>query len=434
MSIELWGGPECTVNRVGSCYIDQTKLSGHQDRIEDLDRFAALGIRKLRYPVLWERTAPEGYADWRWSDERLERLRELGVEPIAGLLHHGSGPRHTSLVDPLFPEHFSKYAGQVAQRYPWIENYTPVNEPLTTARFSGLYGFWYPHGRSNKLFAQAFILQCRAIVLAMREIRKVNQNAKLVQTEDLGKTFSVPNLSYQADFENERRWLTFDLLSGRLRPFDEMWKFLVTAGIKEHELYWFTENSCAPDVLGMNHYVTSDRFLDDRIEYFPEGLHGGNGRHRYADVEAVRVNLDESLGPLARLQELWARYHRPIAVTEVHLGCTVDEQLRWFWEVWNAALHMQTRGADIRAVTAWSLLGSFDWNSLLTRQNGHYESGVFDLRSLHPSTTDLAQLLQDLAQGRKPSHPALRGAGWWRRPERTCYQTPGEVAEVAALV
>ena len=25
-------------------------------------------------------------------------------------------------------------------RYPWIDAYTPVNEPLTTARFSGLYG------------------------------------------------------------------------------------------------------------------------------------------------------------------------------------------------------------------------------------------------------------------------------------------------------
>ena len=434
MSIELWGGPECTVNRVGSSYIDQIRLSGHQNRIDDLDRFAALGIRKLRYPVLWERTAPEGYPDWRWADERLERFRALKVDPIVGLLHHGSGPRYTSLIDPLFPEHFSQYAKQVAQRYPWVEHYTPVNEPLTTARFSGLYGFWYPHGRSDKLFAKAFVLQCRAIVLAMREIRKVNQNAKLVQTEDLGKTFSLPNLSYQADFENERRWLTFDLLSGRLKPSDGMWKFLVRSGIKDHELYWFMENSCAPDVLGMNHYVTSDRFLDDRIEYFAEGLHGGNGRDRYADVEAVRVNLDESLGPLARLQELWARYRRPIAVTEVHLGCTIDEQLRWFWEVWNAALHMQSRGADIRAVTAWSLLGSFDWNSLLTRQDGHYESGVFDLRSLHPASTELGQLIMDLAQRRRPTHPALRGAGWWRKPERACYQIPNGGTEVVSVM
>ena len=57
--LALWGGHECTVNRVGDCWRDQTRLSGHQDRIEDLDCFADLGLRTLRYPVLWERTEIE---------------------------------------------------------------------------------------------------------------------------------------------------------------------------------------------------------------------------------------------------------------------------------------------------------------------------------------------------------------------------------------
>ena len=81
---------ECTVSRVGEDYCDQIELSGHSRRLDDLDRFAALGIRALRYPVLWERVAPDGLAsaDWRWTDERLERLRELRIEPIIGLVHH----------------------------------------------------------------------------------------------------------------------------------------------------------------------------------------------------------------------------------------------------------------------------------------------------------------------------------------------------------
>ena len=57
---ELWGGVECTVNRVGGRFFDQLELSGHARRASDLDLFAALGVRALRYPVLWERTAPEG--------------------------------------------------------------------------------------------------------------------------------------------------------------------------------------------------------------------------------------------------------------------------------------------------------------------------------------------------------------------------------------
>ena len=36
-------------------------------------------------------------------------------------------------------------AARVAARYPWVLDWTPVNEPVTTARFSGLYGHWYPH-------------------------------------------------------------------------------------------------------------------------------------------------------------------------------------------------------------------------------------------------------------------------------------------------
>ena len=45
----------------------------------------------------------------------------------------------------------------VAERYPWVEHYTPVNEPLTTARFSGLYGHWYPHARDDGAFLRALL-------------------------------------------------------------------------------------------------------------------------------------------------------------------------------------------------------------------------------------------------------------------------------------
>src|SRR5687768_9234816 len=117
MTMDLWGGVECTVNRIGNDFIDQVRLSGHEDRIDDLDRFATLGVTALRYPVLWERTAPNGpaSADWRWADARLERMRALGIRPIVGLLHHGSGPPSTSLVDPDFAERLAEFAQAVAE-------------------------------------------------------------------------------------------------------------------------------------------------------------------------------------------------------------------------------------------------------------------------------------------------------------------------------
>src|SRR5215212_1037794 len=96
-SLQLWGGVECTVNRVGDRFFNQLERNGHCDRAGDLERFASLGLRTLRFPVLWEMLAPHSLdeVDWSWADDRLKRARDLGIRPIAGLLHHGSGPLYT---------------------------------------------------------------------------------------------------------------------------------------------------------------------------------------------------------------------------------------------------------------------------------------------------------------------------------------------------
>ena len=72
-NLMLWGGLECTINRVKDVYFSQLDRNGHATRLCDLDRFASLGIRAIRYPVLWEHIAPNGLeeANWSWPDARL---------------------------------------------------------------------------------------------------------------------------------------------------------------------------------------------------------------------------------------------------------------------------------------------------------------------------------------------------------------------------
>src|SRR4051812_30438930 len=112
--VEIWGGVECTRNRVADHYLDQLKRSGHEKRLDDLDRIASLGFKRLRYPFLWERIQPrlDGELHWGWAEERVKRLKELELEPIAGFLHHGSGPLFTNLLDPQFPEMFARIASE----------------------------------------------------------------------------------------------------------------------------------------------------------------------------------------------------------------------------------------------------------------------------------------------------------------------------------
>lgn len=415
-NLEIWGGIECTINRIGDTFRDQLDDAGYYERKTDLDEIAKLGIKALRFPVLWEahqRDHEDEPIDWSRTKKDLETIRNYGIQPIAGLLHHGSGPKFTSLYDNDFPRAFANYARKVASEFPWIEFYTPVNEPLTTARFSGLYGYWFPHHTDEMSFIKILLNQLKAIVLAMKEIRKINPNAKLVQTEDLGKTHSTRLLKYQADFENKRRWLTYDILCGKLNKKTFFWYYLLDMGVKESTLRFFIDNPCPPDIAGFNYYVTSERFLDENTERYPAQKIGRNATHSYADVEAVRVKRPSGLKCL--LTEAWERFHLPIALTEVHLHCTREEQMRWFKEAWDTCRQLKSEGIDVRAITAWSLLGAFDWNSLLTKKDRVYENGVFDITGNKLRTSAMTKLISGLANSATYNHPIINEKGWWHK-------------------
>jgi dTDP-4-dehydrorhamnose reductase len=414
MKPEIWGGIEC---RVGLRYFDQLERNGHAHRMSDLDRIADLGLKTIRYPILWERVQPDfpDQYSWTWSDERMERLRQLGIRPIIGLLHHGSGPRWTDLLDPEFPVKLAEFAHAVAARYPWVDAYTPVNEPLTTARFSALYGHWFPHRKDDTSFAFALVNQIEAVVRCMEKIRSIQPRAILIQTEDIGKAFSTPQVKYQADFENERRWVTFDMLHGRFTKDHPLWHFLSRSPEIMRKSEFVADHPCPPEIRGVNYYVTSERYLDENLDNYPAETHGSNGFHSYADVAAVRGRREGLSGLESILEEVWQRYQAPLALTECHLGCTREEQVRWLMDAWRTSETLVESGVDIRAITVWALLGAFDWSALVTSEKGDYEPGAFDVRGPAPRETAIALSVRSLVLTRDYKHPILHARGWWER-------------------
>ncbi|MEO7393567.1 MAG: family 1 glycosylhydrolase [Chitinophagaceae bacterium] len=419
-NLEFWGGIECTFNRVHNSYFDQLELAGHYNRKGDIQLISDLGIKVLRYPILWEKHQPNilDPIDWSYTGQRIDEFSKYGITPIAGLLHHGSGPTYTNLLDEKFPELFALYAAKVASQFPALEYYTPINEPLTTARFSGLYGLWYPHKSNDICFAKMLINQVKAIILAMREIRKINPKAKLVQTEDLSKTYSTASLGYQAAFENERRWLPYDLLCGKLRPGHTMWNYLTRLGICEKTLYFFAENCLSPDIMGFNYYITSERFLDENIRNYPPHTYGGNEVQEYADVEAIRVNHGNPCGLNVLLNEAWRRYGLPIVITEAHLNAEREDQLRWLHDIYNECCEAVESGVNIKAITFWSLFGAYGWNKLLTTEQMDYEPGAFDLRSVKPRQTAIASFIKNIIRENNNTNVLVNQKGWWHRSNR----------------
>ncbi|MGL4312851.1 MAG: sugar nucleotide-binding protein [Sphingomonas sp.] len=406
------------MNRVGDEYRDQAALTGHADRETDLALLAQLPVTAFRLPMLWERSSAIGAAEWARWDRQMSTLTRLDIRPIVGLVHHGSGPPHTSLIDDGFAPGLAAHADRVARRYPQVDDWTPVNEPLTTARFSALYGIWYPHARDERLFWLALLNQIDAVRLSMRAIRRINPAARLIQTEDLGRTYATAPVRDQAAFDNQRRWMSWDLLCGRVTAGHPFWDRLTGFGLGDR-LRAIADDPCPPAILGINHYLTSDRFLDHRLDRYPEALHGGSRAVRFADSEAVRV-LDPPPDSLNQaIADCWARYRLPIAMTEVHNGSTRDEQLRWLEESWHTALAARASGVDLRAVTCWTLFGAQGWNTLLTGP-GRYEPGAFDTSSGDARPTAIARRLATLgaSHNRDIIASIADAPGWWRRPLR----------------
>jgi dTDP-4-dehydrorhamnose reductase len=399
---EIWGGVECTVTRLHGYLCDQIERTGHAERPDDIDRFADLGIQRLRLPILWERIEADGADRPRWHtvDAHLARARDRGVEPIAGLLHHGTGPSHADITHDDFPERFAAYALRVARRYPWIRYWTPVNEPVTTARFCGLYAHWYPHGASDEQFVRLLRVQCEAIVLAVRAIRSVIPDAQYIHTEDVGRIVATAPLRYQATFENQRQCLALDLIGGHVTVAHPLWPYLCGAGMTVAQRDWFAAKPLRPDVIAADYYATSDRLLDHDLSRHPTVSHGGNLRHAYADVAWSTQDdwcprLEDALVQLSRT------YGVPVAVGEVHANGSAREQLQWAQQMWSQAQQVEARGVQVVGVTFWALLGSYDWSSLLRVDADHYESGAFDLRSGGLEPTGVAHFIRSLARQRR---------------------------------
>lgn len=399
--MEFWASPEPTIARLGAAaWRDQLVETGHDARLQDIELLAGLGVSAVRYPVLWER------ADFRWARSRLEGLRARGVEPIVTLLHHGSGPLGTSLVDPDFPGLFADYAEAAARAFPWIRRWTPINEPLTTARFSTLYGYWFPNLRDDAAFGCAITNEALAIQLAMERIRRVNPGALLMITEDL-QSFTAGDRAEEpfAEFLRERAYLAVELVMGRVRKGHALWTYLTgPAQVPVRRLREIAARATFPETIGWNWYPYSERF-----------------RFRAAgtavDVGAVHIE-GCSISPRPLLRASYARLGVPVALSEVHVHAGEDERARWLLQRHDDALALLGEGIPVRALGAWAAFGMVDWSSLLRERAGVVEDGVFAFApaGVAPRETAVARALRALVRGERPALPSI--AGWWERDDR----------------
>jgi len=355
-------GPDGKVLRV-----DEMAKCGHYERWkEDFALVRSLGIRFLRFgPPLYKTHLGPGQYDWSFSDETLNELRQLKINPIVDLCHFGVPDWIGNFQNPDWPRLFAEYATAFAQRYPWIRYYTPVNEIFIAATFSGLYGWWNERLSSDKTFVTALKHLCKANVLAMRAILDEQPRAIFIQSES-SEYFhpETPDSLYLANVLNERRFLSLDLTYGK-QVNVTMYRYLIENGMTPEEYDWFDANHVkASCVMGNDYYITNEHIVHE------DGTWSASG---------------EIFGYYVITHQYFERYRLPVMHTETNLA-DAAEAPGWLRKEWANLFRLRQDGVPIIGFTWYSLTDQVDWDSALREDAGRVNPlGLFDLdRKIRP--------------------------------------------------
>jgi beta-glucosidase/6-phospho-beta-glucosidase/beta-galactosidase len=360
-------GIECSAPVIaGGKRMDELEKTGHYEHFEqDLEMVAELGVSYLRYGVPFHRTNPApGVYDWAFTDRALESCRTNGLVPIVDLLHFGLPDYVGDFQNRSLPELFGDYAARFAERYPWVRYYTPVNEPLITARFSARDGMWNERLTSDAAFARALINVCGAAAQAVERIRGAVPDAVFLQSDTCEAYHPTERDAVPlADFYNELRFVGFELVYGRRLP-DTVQRYLLDNGVERSELAWFeahgTDAGC---IAGNDYYATSEKDVEPNRALRPASHRLGYaqlGRQYYERLQVPLMHSETNMagaGAVAWLHEQWAEVDR--------LRQTVP----------------------VRGFTWYGFINHVDWDTELQEDNGREnECGLVSLARVPNAT------------------------------------------------
>lgn len=340
--------------------VDEMAKTGHYEHWEtDFQLLKELGIEYLRYgPPYFSTHLGPGKYDWAFCDATFNRLRELNITPIVDLCHFGVPDWLENFQNPDFVEHFAEYAYAFAERYPYLHLYTPINEIFIAAAFSAQYGWWNECLQSDKAFVTALKHLCKANVLAMHQILRIQPDATFIQSESSEYFHAFdPDASSLARFLNQKRFLSLDLTYGY--PINvNMYEYLVSNGMTASEYRWFTENQVkAKCIMGNDYYVTNEHIVH------PNGLTQASG---------------EIFGYYVITQQYYKRYKLPIMHTETNIKMPACKE--WLLKQWANVHRLKNDGIPVIGFTWYSLLHQVDWDSALRNNAGNVnELGLYDL-------------------------------------------------------
>lgn len=340
------------------------KCFHYQQWREDLRLVCQLGIKYLRYgPPYYRMHLGPGRYDWSFADEVYAELRRLGIEPITDLCHFGVPDWIGNFQNPEWPELFAEYAGAFARRYPWVRAYTPVNEIFVCAKLSALFGFWNEQLTSEEGFVTALKHLCRANLLAVEAILREQDDALFIQSESaefVHQGSQDREVVARAEFENQRRFLSFDFLYSH--PVDDPIRdYLRRCGLRDSEYDWFMSHGLSERIImGNDFYERNEQIVKPGGSIEPAG---------------------EVYGWYIIARQYYERYRRPVMHTETNnVGHGAEVAPRWLWKQFLNARLMHDEQIPVLGFTWYSLTDQVDWDVGLRDERGLVNPvGLYDL-------------------------------------------------------
>ncbi|SDY60352.1 family 1 glycosylhydrolase [Hymenobacter psychrophilus] len=373
-------GIECSYPTIehGKVRRDLLEECGHYEHWQkDLQLVQDLGLKVLRYGLPYHKThLGPGKYDWEFADLVMNEMLRLGITPILDLLHFGVPDWLGNFQNPELPIHFADYCGAVAERYPWVRYYTPVNEIYVTAKFSAKDGVWNEQLKSDEAFVTAIKHLVAASIMGNQQIARRRPDCVIVQSESAEFTHEMrAERTPEVQLNNKLRFLALDLLYAH-HPDGEVCTYLRKNGMSQKEYDWFMAGEPPGyQIMGNDYYGRNEQMI------LPNG-----------EV----VTATDVLGWFNITYAYYLRYRKPVMHTETNVF-DAEQAPAWLWKQWVNILQMRKAGVPVLGFTWYSLIDQVDWNIGLARKEGTVNAcGLFDLkRKPRPVAEAYRQLLQE---------------------------------------
>lgn len=356
-------GIECSYPTIdqGRVRRDLMAECGHYDRWrEDFGLVKELGLKTLRYGLPLHRVVQGGGRfDWSFADEALGELKRLGIEPILDLMHFGLPDAWGDYQNPDLPVLFADYCDRIAERYPWVRWFTPVNEIYVTAKSSAREGLWNEQLKDDKSFVTAMKHTVAASILGTHAIASRRPDCVIVQSESAECVHELSTTPSDAvRISNKLRFLSLDLLYAN-PPDAEIMLLLLDNGMTREEYAWFMRGEPPGyQVMGCDYYGRNEKIMK------PDGS---------------MIQAEDVYGWRLITREYYDRYKKPVFHTETNV-LDADRAPEWLWKQWVNVLAMRADGVPVLGFTWYSLTDQIDWDVALAQKNDRVNAcGLFDL-------------------------------------------------------